>query len=60
MTPKFYELLERCIEDGLELGWNRAHKHSDCPNKLTLCDEQRVAILGQIHEWFDFPEPPAT
>lgn len=56
MTPKFYPLLTECIEVGLELGWNRAHKHTDAPTREAILDEQQTAIMGQICEWFDLPE----
>lgn len=58
MVPKFYPLLEQCIETGLVLGWSRAHKHTDAPTPEAIQDEQRTAILGQLFEWFDFPEVP--
>lgn len=56
MTPKFYPLLAECLEVGLVLGWNRAHKHTDAPTREAILDEQQTAIVGQICEWFDLPE----
>lgn len=58
MTPKFYPLLQMCVENGLMLGWNRAHKHKDDPDPSAIHDAQQQAIMSVIHEWFDFPDPP--
>ncbi len=55
MTPKTYPLLERCIEDGLVIGFNHAHKHTESPTQSQLFEEQRQAIMSQICEWFDIP-----
>ena len=32
MVPKSYELLDRCIEDGVAYGWMRAYKYADNPD----------------------------
>lgn len=56
MRPKFYPLLEQCIETGLARGYQRAHKHRPDPTLDHLLEEQRQAIMTEIHEWFDFPE----
>ena len=29
MKAKEYEVLAMCVESGVKLGWNRAHKHTD-------------------------------
>lgn len=59
MTPKFYPLLEQCIETGLIRGHHRAHKHRPDPTLDHMVEEQRQAIMAEIHEWFDFPEVPS-
>lgn len=56
MKPKFLPLLERCIGDGLERGYNRAHKHTDKPTEQQICQNQFDAILADIFEAFDFEE----
>lgn len=60
MTPKTLSVLERCVEDGVELGYNRAHKHTNTPPEDIIKQEIVNAVLTEIHEWFDFPEPPPT
>ena len=53
MKPKTYNLLERCIEDGVQMGWNRAHKHTETPDPIWLREQIYQAIMFEIHEWFD-------
>jgi hypothetical protein len=54
MKPKFYELLQCCIEDGLERGLNRAYKHTDFPDSDRIRNCQFESIMLELHEWFDF------
>lgn len=56
MKPKYLQLLERCIEDGIEGGWIRAHKHNDTPDPDHIKNEIMNRILLEIHEWFDMEE----
>lgn len=56
MKPKALPLLERCIEDGVDLGWLRAHKHDDNPADIAIKDKIVESVLAQIHDWFDFEE----
>lgn len=58
MTPKFYELLQRCVEDGVQRGWNRAHKHMSPPPEHAVRAAIEEAVMLEIHEWFTFPDPP--
>lgn len=59
MKANEYNLIERCIEDGIRRGINRAHKHlidSEIPSRELL--EQRIheSIMLEICEWFDFSD----
>lgn len=56
MKPKLYQLLERCIEEGLDSGYTQAHKHTDEPDRLTILSKQRAAILLELNEWFEFED----
>ena len=51
--PKLMPLLEQCIENGLQLGWNRAHKHTDNPKEDIIFIKQSEAIFEELYEWFD-------
>lgn len=55
MKANEYKLLSRCIEDGIQLGINRAYKHSDgMPSKDVMLDQIEAAVMQEICEWFDF------
>ena len=56
MKPKTHQLLEFAIENGLQLGYQRAHKHNDQPGEDYILYQQLEAIMLEIHNWFDFPE----
>jgi hypothetical protein len=54
MTPKFIQLLEQCITDGVILGHTRAYKHNDFPSKADINESIVREVLNELHEWFDF------
>ena len=54
MHPKFIKVLEMCIEAGINLGYNRAHKHTDDPSEDVMKTQIEQAIWNEIYEWFDF------
>ena len=56
MTPKFTQLLEKCILDGVILGHKRAYKHDDAPSETDINASIVNEVLNEIHEWFDFDE----
>ena len=56
MKPKFLQLLETCIIDGVTMGHVRAYKHDDSPTKSQINEAIVNAVLLEIHEWFDFDE----
>jgi len=49
-------LLERCIEEGLDRGYLRAHKHTDEPTKQHILSQIHDAIWLEIDEYFDFED----
>lgn len=56
MRARVFELLERCIEDGIRYGINRAHKHTDSPTREQLEMAITQAVLHQVDEWFQFDD----
>ncbi len=53
------KVIDRCIQDGTAIGYNRAHKHTDTPTRKDLIDAIRDAIDSEINEWIDFGEETA-
>lgn len=56
MRPKVYQLLEMCVEYGVERGYNRAFKHNDEPDEAAIKESIQNCVMGEICEWFDFEE----
>jgi hypothetical protein len=56
MTPKFTQLLEKCITDGVILGHTRAYKHNDAPSKADINESIVREVFNEVREWFDFDE----
>lgn len=54
--PNTYAIMTECVEAGLQLGFHRAHKHTDKPSDDCIRDHQLDAIMGEIDErfYFDF------
>ena len=57
LQPNTYAVLTRCIEEGLQAGWNRAHKHSSTPREAHILEQQQAAIMLCICEFFTFTHP---
>ena len=62
MKAKEYEVLHRAVEEGILLGWNRAHKHWDGPPtdavRDPILEAIQDAVMLTITEWFDFDPTP--
>lgn len=56
MRVKDFKLLVRCVEEAVEYGYKRAHKHTDSPTEDQIRHEIENAIVDEICEWFIFDE----
>jgi hypothetical protein len=54
MKVNTYKLLNQCIEDGINGGYAKAHKHTDTPSEGHLKDMIHNYIMVEIDEVFDF------
>jgi hypothetical protein len=54
MKPKFRNILEMALEEGVRYGWNRAHKHNPNPDIDAATNAMVPAIMDTFEEWFDF------
>ena len=59
MRAKEYLVLEMAVEQGVTLGWNRAHKHVEHPDEVAIRDHIAEAVTSEICEWFTFDQPEA-
>lgn len=58
MKPNYYKLIEDCVATGTSLGYQRAHKHDDKPERAVLQEKIIEAIMQQISENFIFDTLP--
>ena len=54
MRAKIRHILEECIINGIEYGYERAHKHTDTPNESHIQECVVNAIWLEIDEHFEF------
>lgn len=57
MKVNTHKILEHCVDVGIELGWRRAHKHTDTPSAELLKNSIEQAIWDELYEWIDFRNP---
>lgn len=50
---RLYELVERAVEEGVAMGWRRAHKHGNSPDCVLTDDIEREVMLA-LCEVIDF------
>ena len=56
MKPKFREVLEMAIHDGVTYGYQRAFKHNDSPLENEIMESITRNVMDCIYEWFDFED----
>jgi len=46
MKVRMYRLIERLIDEGIEAGWQSAHKHTDSPteDRIKHCIERYINL----------------
>jgi hypothetical protein len=56
MKPKFREVLEMAISEGVQFGYRRAHKHVENPPEGAIIDSICENVMDCIYEWFEFED----
>ena len=56
MKIKYQVILTRCIENGISIGWKRAHKHTDDPGVTAIHYNIELAIIQEMQDVFDFSD----
>jgi hypothetical protein len=59
MKPNTYRIITDCIETGIDVGWLRAHKHTDTPSDEQIKDAIYQAVMSEIAEYFTFESAEA-
>jgi hypothetical protein len=56
MKPKFRILLEMAIDEGVSIGFFRAHKHVEDPSPEAIIESIQDHVMSKFYEYFDFEE----
>ena len=56
MKPKIRPILELCIDEGVRVGYRRAHKHTEEPSESWVIETIENEIMNCIDFYFDFEE----
>jgi len=51
---KAYPVFQRALGEGIEIGWNRAHKHTDKPEPSEIKEYIFNEVMNCVHEFFIF------
>ena len=51
-----YALFTRAVEEGLQRGWNRAHKHTDAPGEEAVIEAMLDAVMLEFSEILIFDD----
>ena len=57
MKANMHKVLEHVLDVGIELGWRRAHKHTDTPSAELLKNSIEQAIWDELYEWVVCDDP---
>lgn len=53
---RVYDVMNRCVEEGISLGWLCAHRHTNKPSDEVILEQMQVAVMNAICEFFDFTD----
>jgi hypothetical protein len=56
LKPKTYDIVAEAVEQGIDWGIRRAHKHTDTPDMDTVRGHIHDNIMSQLCEVIDFGE----
>lgn len=54
MVLKSYDIIQKAVEEGIEYGWNRAHKNGDMPSKEILIENLINNVMLSLDEVINF------
>lgn len=60
MRVRTYEVFRRAVEEGVEYGWRRAHKHTDTPAPEHMKEQLINEVLNAVCECFTFDDDEAV
>jgi hypothetical protein len=52
LVPKTYDILDRCVSDGIAMGYTRAYKHDSLPSEDIVKEHIHREVMNEIDLWF--------
>jgi hypothetical protein len=56
MKPRMHVILDMAIEEGVNRGWHRAHKHVENPSEESIKDTIADCVMSAITDYFNFED----
>ena len=56
MKPRMHVILNMAIEEGVNRGWHRAHKHVENPSDESIVDTISDCVMSAITDYFNFED----
>lgn len=56
MKAKIAVIIDECVDNGVDRGWARAHKHNESPTEIQIKSHIKECVMSQIYEYFSFEE----
>lgn len=56
MKIRLYDLIERCVREGIEEGFHKAHHRPSPPSQADIKTEVAASVMEQFQRWFVFDE----
>jgi hypothetical protein len=56
MKPKFRNVLEMAIEQGVLFGYRRAYKHVENPTEDSIVEHIVSNVMDSLDDWFEFED----
>lgn len=53
---KLYDLISRAVSEGISIGWNRAHKHTEEPSVGHIVETLEMEVMNALCEIIEFSE----
>lgn len=52
LVPKTYDILDRCVSEGIAMGYTRAFKHDSRPSEDTIKENIHREVMSEICAYF--------
>lgn len=54
---RLYDVIERCVREGVEAGFRKAHHRPAPPSQAELMEDVSASVMEEFQQWFVFDKP---